>query len=382
MNRPLRVAFMTTIGRNVGDEFIREGIRSFFDDAIGAGRYEAFHVCKHDLETLANPVYDESEQLSDKFRDADVIVQAGAPVYWSNGRFTSCNSEWAQALWYDRIFKLGGEKLILNLGAGAGQKSIDDLNAMIGDEGLATFARSAGEACAWTTVRDPLAHAFLEHSNVAHDLIPCPAFHAARRFAGNGAPPPAGDFLAVNLMKIAGHYRMKPQTDASQWRGVIDALLPRLRSRHRLLFVAHDQAEADFQRELAHPGEHVFLAGDYRDYISLYGKVKGIVANRVHGAVCVAGFGRPAVIVGNDCRIGIGTPIGIPARDSADATADWIERELEAQFTAGETFFRERLALREASASIYITRIAELTQAWLAGGVMPSLLDCKNEVSL
>src|SRR4051794_29105575 len=124
----MRIAFMTTVGRNVGDEFIRDGIRSFFDDAVGS--YDSFYIDKHDLTTLHRRVLDEPAELSDKFRDADVIVQAGAPVYWNNGegKYTSYNAEWAQALWFDRIFKLGGDgKVILNLGAGTGQQGEDDL---------------------------------------------------------------------------------------------------------------------------------------------------------------------------------------------------------------------------------------------------------------
>lgn len=358
MNRKLRIAFMTTVGRNVGDEFIREGICSFFDDVLGHDGYEAYYVCKHDLSTLHSRVYDEPATLADKFRDADVIVQAGAPVYWSNGRFTSWNSEWAEALWSERIFKLGRSKLILNLGAGAGQKSSDDLDAMLADDKLADFAQRAGEACAWTTVRDPLAHRYLSRIEVSHDFMPCPAFHAARRFAATQAD----DVLAVNLMRIAGHYRMKPETDAAQWRSVIGELLPQLRKQHRLLFVAHDQAEADFQRELTQPDESIFLASDHRDYIELYGRVKGIVANRVHAAVCTAGFGKPAVIVGNDCRIGIGSAIGIPSIDSADASANWIIDELNTQFDESGAFRRQRILRRESSARLYSVRIGELIE--------------------
>src|SRR5687768_5857451 len=55
--RPPRVAFMTTVGKNVGDDFIREGICSILDDAIGP--YEPFYVNKHDLSTLGRPLLDE-----------------------------------------------------------------------------------------------------------------------------------------------------------------------------------------------------------------------------------------------------------------------------------------------------------------------------------
>src|SRR5262249_26030374 len=163
------------------------------------------------------------------------IVQAGAPVYWNNGggKYTSYNADWAQMLWFDRIFKLGGEKPIFNLGAGAGQKSEDDLPALVSDPKLIEFARDAGRACRWTTARDPLASHFLHQIGVDHELLPCPAFHAARR--ANASQP--GDMLAVNFMSKAGHYRLKPETDEAQWRHVIDELLPQLRREHRLLFV-------------------------------------------------------------------------------------------------------------------------------------------------
>ncbi len=360
-SRPLRVAFMTTVGRNVGDEFIREGIRSLLNEVLP--RYDAYYVCKHDLGTLSRGVYDEPEVLSDKFRESDVIVQAGAPVYWSNGRFKSYNCEWSQDLWFDRIFALGGNKLILNLGAGAGQKGEDDLGTLLSDSELAEFARRAGRACDWTTVRDPLAASYLKCIGVDHDLMPCPAFFAARRAAGAAAPAPMDDVLAVNFMELAGHFRLKPQTDAAQWRRVIDQVLPRLRKRHRLLFIAHDKKEADFQQTLAGRGEDVFLSADYRDYLALYGRVKGIVANRVHGGVTVAGFGRPAVIVGNDCRIGIARPIDVAACDSADASADWVVRTLEEQFDAQDQVASRRLELREQSASRYVAKLRSLVAA-------------------
>ena len=72
---------MTTVNHNVGDEFIREGIRSFLDEVLGD--YDPYYVHKHDLATLHKPLLDETELLADKFRDADLIIQAGSPVYWA-----------------------------------------------------------------------------------------------------------------------------------------------------------------------------------------------------------------------------------------------------------------------------------------------------------
>jgi hypothetical protein len=345
-----KITFMTTLGRNVGDEFIREGIRSFFD-SLGFA-YDAYYVCKHDLTTLSMPTADEPGRLADKFVDADVVVQSGAPVYWCNGIHRSYTADWHEPLWQQRILKLGPARPILNLGAGAGQKSTDDLSSMLGDQSLISFARHAGDACRLTTTRDPLANQFLTQAGVVHHAMPCPAFHAARRFdLGRAARP--GDLIAVNLMKLAGHFRMKPQTSAEHWRSVIDATLPRLRDRGRLLFVAHDRAEADFANEFRQDDEFVFLAADFRDYLSIYSRVRAFVGNRVHGGVVVAGFGRPAVIIGNDARIGIAAPIGVPAIDSADVSPDWIIDRLDEQLADVDRLWERRISFRESSAQQY-----------------------------
>ncbi|HRK32600.1 MAG TPA: polysaccharide pyruvyl transferase family protein, partial [Tepidisphaeraceae bacterium] len=296
--------------------------------------------------------------LTDKFADADVIVQCGAPVYWHNGKHRSYTADWHNALWEDRIFKLSGAKVILNLGAGAGQGSVDDLATMLDDATLCAFARAAGAACRVTTTRDPLASQFLHALEVGHALLPCPAFHAALRFnAGRQFQP--RDVLAVNLMPLAGHFKLKPETNPARWQQVIAETLPILRRDHQLVFVAHNPAEREFQESLCRGSEAVFYSDDYRDYLSIYARAKGIVSNRVHAAVVVAGFGRPAVLVGNDARLGIATPIGIPAADSSVADAGWIVRSINEQLNDAHNIFIQRRALQSDSARAYQIHLGE-----------------------
>ncbi|HET6246415.1 MAG TPA: polysaccharide pyruvyl transferase family protein [Tepidisphaeraceae bacterium] len=365
-NRPVRIAnksrprvtFMTTVHHNVGDEFIREGIRSFLDEVLGD--YDPFYVHKHDIDTLHKPLLDEGEKLADKFREADIIIQAGAPVYWNLGPHTSYNVGWAKDLWFDRIFKLGPEKIILNIGAGSCQGDEGDLAGLMADPQCVDFAKEAARACRWTTVRDPLASRYLATLGVKHDLLPCPAFHAARRTPGSKI---TRNVLAVNLMRDAGHHLVKPSNDPARWRKTAEAVLPMLRKHYHLLFVAHDQAEAEFQKPFAQGNEMVFLSNDFRDYLALYSTVQGIVANRVHGAVCVAGFGRPAVIVSTDSRIGIARPIGIPAVDEADVTPEWIVNAIKEQYDRGNEIFRQRMQLRESSARQYVRGLRRTLQS-------------------
>jgi polysaccharide pyruvyl transferase WcaK-like protein len=209
-----------------------------------------------------------------------------------------------------------------------------------------------------TTVRDPLASKALTHVGVEHELMACPALHAARRVAsGKTLSADRNNLLAINLMELAGHYQLKPQTDGNAWQKIIQELLPALRARYRLLFVAHDEAERKFMTQLRTADEVLFFSPDYRDYLEVYSRVGGMVANRVHGALCVAGFGRPAVIIGNDSRIGIARPIGIPAIDSADATMEWILKSLESQMSRRDEVRRRLLDLRESTARQYVKKI-------------------------
>jgi hypothetical protein len=353
-----RVAFMTTVGKNVGDEFIREGIMSILADAIGA--FEPLYVNKHDLASLSRPLLDEIGVYADKFAAADLIVQAGAPVFWHLGESRCYREDWVRALWHERIFPLSQDKPFLNLGAGTCQSREGEVEPLVGDAECVEFVRRVGRCAVVTTARDPLTSELMTRVGDCgeHALLPCPAFHAARR-VNAGRPVAARPVLAVNLMELAGHYMLKAENDPRRWSEVILATLPRLRERFELVFVAHDEAEVRFLRHCNYPHEMIFFSADYRDYVSLYSRVAGIVANRVHAAVCVAGFGRPAVVVGNDSRIGICRPIGIPAIDACEVTSDWIVDALDAQAGRRDALLEERLTLREESARRYATLIRD-----------------------
>jgi polysaccharide pyruvyl transferase WcaK-like protein len=257
-----------------------------------------------------------------------------------------------QALWRERMFPLSEQKPLLNLGAGTCKARESDLAPLLEDPNCIDFAKRVGGCAAVTTVRDALTAQLLAHVGCAHELLPCPAFLAARSVNG-GQPVAPREILAVNLMELAGHFLLKPENDPRRWSDLILATLPKLRERFKLLFVAHDEAEVRFLRHCNYPHEMIFHSTDYRDYLSLYSRVAGVVANRVHAAVSVAGFGRPAVLIGNDSRIGVARPVGIPAIDASEATSDWIVDALDRQTRRRDELLRERTELRERTAKRY-----------------------------
>lgn len=358
-----KITFMTTLGINVGDEFIREGICSFFDEIYK--HWEPFYVNKSDLQTLHMPAEDEVCVLNDKFRDADIIIQAGAPVYWRLGNSTSYNVEWAEELWRKGIFQLGAEKPILNIAAGACQPYPDFAKTFLDDPSCVQFAKDAARACLWTSVRDPLASQILYALGIGHEVLPCTAFHAARRssFCDSGYY----DVLGINLMPLGGHYKLKGDIDENIWTKTIEAFLPKIRKRHRILFIAHDIVEKEFMRRYLAPGEAVFYSPRWRDYLPVYSRCTAVIANRVHGAVCAAGFGRPAVILGNDTRLQIGDYIGLPSAYVSRVTPEEVVSMTETA-VAGHKREKDRLiALREESAVRYRKSILESLGAFSAG---------------
>jgi hypothetical protein len=308
----LRIGFLTTIAVNVGDEFIREGIRAVLD-RTGVS-YLPLYVNKHDPGSLARPYQDEPIAVVDKYWDADVFIQAGAPVYWniSDGASTSITSEWHEWMWKDRILarEPAGRPQFLNLGAGSCQPWADDGSAYLDDPQCVAFARDAAARASLTTVRDPLSARILSTLCIPHQAMPCPAFLAAARHCYSKASE--SGVIGVNLMPVAGHYQIDPAFDRSVWMLHCWMLVSSLRKLGRLIFVAHDDIESRFMSQFASAGERVFSAPAWRDYLDVYGACVAVVANRVHGAVCAAGFGVPSVVIGNDSRAMIADYIGIP----------------------------------------------------------------------
>jgi hypothetical protein len=346
---------MTTLGVNVGDEFIREGICSFLDEIFGS--WTPFYVNKHDLPSLQELRLDEPAVLEDKFRDSDIIVQAGAPVYWKLNGGTSYSVEWAEELWEKRIFALGPQKVVLNVSAGACQPYPDFAGTFLSDPRCVEFARRAAAACRWTSVRDPLASQILYALGIEHEPLPCAAFHAARRSNLKGTF--GRGVVAVNFMPYGGHLRLRDDIDEHAWDVTCRELINSLRKHHRILFVAHDIPETAFMERYREPGEVIFRSGSWRDYLPVYARSEAVVANRVHGAVCAAGFGRPAVIIGNDTRLQIGDYIGIPSLYVMEAKADRLVDLIEDGIRGQKAEAERLIHLREESATRYRTAIAD-----------------------
>jgi hypothetical protein len=359
MKQALKIGLLTTLGRNVGDEFIREGVKAILDRLLAS--YVPLYIDKHNPETLFSVVVDEVLPCADKYFDCDIFIQCGAPVYWHffDGQARSVVSEWHNWLWVQRVLNAKAKEhpWFINLGAGSCQPWGDDGNTFVDDPDCAHFARLAGARAEITIVRDAIAAQILSQLDVPFVELPCPAFLAATRHQPLRAMTGA---IGVNLMPGGGHFELDIAFNQEKWQSEIKRFLNLLRKDQHIVFIAHDEEEAKFQASLAEKNERVFLSDNWRDYLDIYSTCSAVIANRVHGAVCAAGFGVPSIIIGNDSRAEIGRSIGLPVLRAAEMTADDLHARLMKLIQKRDEVSKRLQELRQVTLDRYIELLAKL----------------------
>ena len=319
----VKATFITTRRTNIGDDFVREGLRAVLDDLC---EYHAYLVHKHDFNASCATPYPEEEgpAVPDKVLNADLVFHSGAPVYWNLGngpRQKGCTAEWVLPFWYERIERSTRRLPVFNIAAGACQSYFGNAREIVDDGACAAFARDIYSFCALTTVRDKLAEDVHKLLGLAVTRMPCVSIHAWRR---HQTEVEEGSDIALNFMPLAGHYNLDPQVDLKRWAQCFVALEGILRRRGvSTSLVAHDRKERAALLELF-PRRNVFFSEDYRDYFRYYSRCIGGVFNRLHGALLLAGRGRPSVVIGNDSRAWMVDEVGLPRRHVSEADPDAI----------------------------------------------------------
>lgn len=365
---PLKIGFLTTLNVNIGDEFIRQGIRHCLD-RVGVP-WIPFFVNKHDARSLVEPRDGEVDRISNKLLEVDVFIQSGSPVYWHHGEHghRSTMAEWHEWVWEKGLLSSVEEPELLNLGAGSCQPWADTGESFVGDPECARFAQRAAARSRLTTVRDSVASNILTQLGVPHHCLPCPAFLAAASLTTQSR---AGSLIGINVMPKGGHFEFKTSISTLAWVRRLHDMLQRLRKEGHLLFICHSIEEKLFAEMFAEGGEQVFYSSNFRDYLEMFRMLSCIFSNRVHAAVTAAGFGVPGVIAGTDTRVQIGEWLGLdalhsPEMNSAEAAgmvADLLRKRHE---------HRERLlCLREEVEAKYLEILAPILESTYPRSVSP-----------
>jgi hypothetical protein len=335
----MRLGLLTTLGTNIGDDFIREGLLGVIRDIRPQAPLLLEPVNKHVPHTVyprthllrwiepAIPRLPRGRITARRFADrlaahggsrfdrCDLVLQCGTPILWPR-----CSlNEWAKPIWHHVLARLAAEgRTILNLGGGSCYPW-ESPPASLEETIDADYGRLMLRTARLTTVRDTLARQLLGSVGNAPEFIPCPAFLAAQTVA-TPHPRPTRRVL-VNYMATGAHFTWGQDVDADAWQRTMQTVIAALERDWEIVFVCHDHKEFALAARLwpTHPRVQPRTVAEY---FALARDASLGIFNRLHAGVGVAGLGIPSVCIGTDTRLLMVKALDLPIFYVRDAGAD------------------------------------------------------------
>jgi hypothetical protein len=346
----LRIAFITTVGHNVGDDLVREGIRHLLEVKLGPIVPMLIHkhfpaTVRSELSWLQDKgitqVIDSLtggksravsrlidslplRTASDKVLRSDLLVQCGAPVYWCfpDGSGSHSN-EWFHPLIERRYTRVRNRVPLLNLGAGSCQPYHSNGTEFTRNAECITYIRKLHDLSAVTTVRDSLARSILNLFGLDAPLLACPSIFARDRL---GVAPVTREFVALNFMPLGGHYDLGQKINSDRWQKTFVVFCRTLLRAAPAVLVCHNHLELRLAATLL-PDVPRFLVDSAAKCLSIYSRALCFMGSRVHGALATASFGRPAFVIGSDSRTRMAEELMISSGFVSDMSVDLLMAE-------------------------------------------------------
>ena len=371
----IQLGLVTTIQRNIGDDFIREGILRCIRELVPGEQLEAILVDKHDPQKIYprwHPlrVFDKQtfkpRWLSKPirlvagrwlpplggtvFEDCALLIQCGTPVLWPNCR----GSEWAGPLWRDVLARLAQTgKPVLNLGAGSCYP-LEHLPETLLHHPDEAFVRLMLNSARLTTARDKLARQLFDSVGGKVDQLCCPALLAAQAFCTPANPTRK---VLINFMAGGGHSSWGQAIDSNRWEQIMRVTVRHLEQLGWQPFLlAHNQQELALATALW-PDVPRACPAALPEYFALARDAAFGIFNRLHACVALAGLGIPSVAVGTDSRNFMVEQVGLPALYVKAATPERLIAALNHLQSNREAESRRLLALQAACWQEHLDRL-------------------------
>lgn len=370
----VKIGLITTLGTNIGDDFIRSGICQVLKEVYPDDRLEFVSVNKHNpytvypawhpvqLRKIAEhlPVLSLSTKKTietllpgiglSRFDDCDLVVQCGAPVFWPD----CSKNEWAGPIWHEVIGRLHEKIPVLNIAAGACYPWERQPEHPESPED-AEYIKAILGYCRLTTVRDRLARDICKSVSMEVPLVPCSAFLAA---GGRHAELEESGYILINYMAGGGHYDWEQGIDAGHWENAIRKIVVDLGKRHKLAFLCHDEKEYSLAHGLD-SNMPVFFPKSPAEYFGCISRAKFGICNRMHASVGMAGMGIPSIAVCTDTRLLMVAELGLPVHFVKDVDAAILEEESERALKSLKAEQERLLALQENTRRRYLSAIRD-----------------------
>ena len=362
--------FITTVNHNVGDDFVREGLKYLLKQFFEGHELSFESIHKHSPITSRYGFENwrrnkKAKKIDrrlplwlskDRILQADLVVQSGAPVYWCHHAVKShcCENEWFTPL-IRRRFARNKNAHLLNLAAGSCQTYFSN-----GDEFCSAcnnYIKEFYDLSSVTTLRDSVASNILHHIGLQAPLIPCSSIFSVDE---HGIEKNSADYVVVNYMPMAAHYDFGQNIDTAHWRDTFSRFYFQLKKRERVVFSCHDAAEKDAALTIDPDAEIFFAENDFLAYMKFYSRAKYGIMNRVHGAFMMAAFGRPSFVIGNDTRARMVEEIGLQSAFVHDVSFDLLMQQ-NAVLSSGGDSYRDRFqVIKEKAFTDYMAAFSVL----------------------
>ncbi len=367
-----RVAVLSTLETNIGDEFIRDGVMTILESVWPDARFE-FHVFNkhkpwtffpkwHPIQAAAllnmacgrfwrNYANTASRHGRSLFDSADLIVQSGTPVIWPDVERTS---EWSISFWRNIAPRATRSAPLLNLGGGSCYPWQAQPSALHGADRV--FAQHMASTALLTTAREELASRLLsEAAGIEVPILPCPAL-----LAGQTHVATIGDksSFILNFMPRAGHFDKLRQVDPSLWRECFMTAVEFLEKRFELIFLCHNKVELQTAQQIW-PRHRAVFPTSTREYFEVVKGSAGGLVNRLHAAVGLAGLGIPSIAIGTDTRMLMTKYIGIDTLFAPEVTGSVLVDKLQHLIRYRDDLSAELLHRRENALSAYVLLLRE-----------------------
>lgn len=366
----MKISIITTVDHNVGDDFVREGIKYLLREHFTGEKLEFENIHKHSpitsrygfewfrnlrLSSKADRILPK-KWTQDRIHNADIVVQSGAPVYWCHEEpKTHCHqNEWYQPLIHERFLHNKGARLF-NLAAGTcqtyhsdGQEFCDSCNTYINE-----FYKLSDV----TTVRDRLAKTVLAKIGIDTPVIPCASIYAIdeHKLKNEG-----DDYVVLNYMHGGAHFSFGQKIDFAKWEREFSRFYFQLKDLESVVVVCHNRKERDSILSIDPKAEIFYARNDYLAYMKFYSRAKFGIMNRVHGAFLMASYGKPSIVIGNDSRAKMVNEIGLKHFYVNDVDADVLFDEYDALMRTASSYAEVIKSIKDKSFSDYMGALSAL----------------------
>jgi hypothetical protein len=229
----------------------------------------------------------------------------------------------------------------------------ENLPEALTDQANIDFLKRVFEYSSVTTVRDRLAQRLCASIGEQCELVLDTGFVAGKEFSRLAESCVEQRTIVINYQKYGANEDWGQNVDPEIWRNTVRNLLDRMRRRHPVVFICHNENEFRWAEKMDTkvPRYQPKTMQEYAQVIS--GAAAGI-SNRLHAGIALASIGVPTVAVGTDTRLGGLQAIGLPCFYVKEANAELLEETLETLVSHRRSEHERLVALRDKALSRYV----------------------------